>query len=137
MKNYLSGFLLPAFLLCFTACNSRSSLDYSDIPSDSLTVEKGKTLFLQNCSACHDFRQDGIGPQLGGITQEVSAEWLQQFIQNPQTLIEGGDERAVAQYEKYNTYMPPFEHLGEENIKAVIYTFLRLVSSAYIEVKSA
>jgi mono/diheme cytochrome c family protein len=120
MKKFILGLFLPAILLC-QSCNSGTNQSgYSQIPSDSLTVKKGKTLFMQNCSACHDFRQDGIGPQLAGITQEVSSEWLQQFIQNPQTFIDGGDERAVAQYQKFKTYMPPFEHLGLENIEAVI-----------------
>jgi mono/diheme cytochrome c family protein len=121
MKHSLSGFLLPAFLWCFTACNSgSSSLDYSDIPSDSLTVEKGKTLFLQNCSACHDFRQDGIGPQLGGVTSEVPVEWLQSFIKDPKGMIDEGDKRATDLYEQFHSYMPSFAHLEEPQLHALI-----------------
>lgn len=83
-------------------------------------VEKGKSLFLQNCSACHDFRQDGIGPQLGGLTKQVSVEWLQDFIRDPKAMIDGGDERAQALFAQYNTYMPAFSHYDEEDINAVI-----------------
>lgn len=121
MKNFITCIFIPGMFVWVGACNSGSStLDYSHIPSDSLTLGKGKTIFLQNCSACHDFRQDGIGPQLGGVTSEVSAEWLQNFIKDPKTIIESGDERAKVQYENYNTYMPSFAHLGDENIDAVI-----------------
>src|SRR5690606_11171617 len=119
MKDYISGFLIPAFLLCFTACNTgSSSLDYNNIPSDSLTVQKGKTLFLQNCSACHDFRQDGIGPQLGGVTNEVSVEWLQRFIKDPKGIIDAGDERAINLYKQFNSYMPSFAHYEEHDLIA-------------------
>lgn len=108
-------------LLCLSACSSGSStLTYDDLPSDSLTVEKGKTIFLQNCSACHDFRQDGIGPQLGGLTEEVSVEWLQKFIRDPKTMVESGDERSKNIFERYNTFMPSFAHLPAEDINAVI-----------------
>src|SRR5690606_34211030 len=119
MQRALSPILFAGLLLSF-ACQTNSSLDYSDLPNDSLTVEKGKTLFLQNCSACHDFRQDGIGPQLGGLTQEVSVAWLQDFIKDPKKMIAEGDERASNLFARYNTYMPSFAHYQEDDINAVI-----------------
>ena len=120
MQRSLVRTLFVGVLLGFTACQSNSSLDYSDLPYDSLTVEKGKTLFLQNCSACHDFRQDGIGPQLGGITQQVSVGWLRAFITDPKKMIDGGDTRADSLFAHYNTYMPSFAHYQEDDINAVI-----------------
>lgn len=121
MKNIVFRVLLPGLLLFFTACDSgNSSLDYQDLPSDSLTIENGKTLFLQNCSACHDFRQDGIGPQLGGLTREVSVKWLEDFILDPKAVIDAGDERANALFSQYKTYMPGFSHYEETDIHAVI-----------------
>ena len=112
--------IVGGLLLILAACQSNSNSDYSDLPHDSLTVEKGKTLFLQNCSACHDFRQDGIGPQLGGVTQEVSVEWLRDFIKDPKKMIDEGDERASNLFARYNTYMPSFAHYQEDDINAVI-----------------
>lgn len=120
MQRSLVRTLFVGVLLGFTACQSNSSLDYSDLPYDSLTVEKGKTLFLQNCSACHDFRQDGIGPQLGGITQQVSVGWLRAFITDPKKMIDEGDTRADSLFAHYNTYMPSFAHYQEDDINAVI-----------------
>lgn len=120
MQRSLVRTFLAGLVLSFAACQSNSSLDYSDLSTDSLTVEKGRTLFLQNCSACHDFRQDGIGPQLGGLTQEVSAKWLQDFIVDPKKMIDQGDKRATALFARYNSYMPSFNHYAEEDINAVI-----------------
>lgn len=115
------GLLLLAFsIITLASCHSRSSLDYADLPLDSLTIEKGRSLFLQNCSACHDFRQDGIGPQLGGVTEQVSVSWLKDFIADPKRLIDSGDQRASALFSQYNSYMPSFAHYSEEDIHAVI-----------------
>jgi mono/diheme cytochrome c family protein len=105
--------------LSLTACTSRTG-ETSSIATDSVTVMKGQTAFLQNCSACHNFRQDGIGPQLGGITQKVSAEWIKNFIKNPQEMINAGDEHAQNLYKKYNTVMPSFGHLAEEDLQGIV-----------------
>ncbi len=77
----------------FTACNSASA-DNNFISTDSATIAKGKVLFNQQCSGCHNFRQDGIGPQLSGLTAKVSFNWILDFIKNPQQLISSKDERA-------------------------------------------
>src|SRR6187399_2044572 len=81
-------------LLYFSSCESGSSLDKNAISTDTATITAGKTSFIQNCSGCHNFRQDGIGPQLGGLTTEIPAGWINNFIKNPQQVISSGDERA-------------------------------------------
>lgn len=127
MQRALSPILFAGLLLSF-ACQTNSSVDYSDLPNDSLTVEKGKALFLQNCSACHDFRQDGIGPQLGGLTRQVSVAWLRDFIAEPKAMIDRGDERANTLFSEYNSIMPSFAHVGEGNIDALI-TYLHTIQA--------
>ena len=96
------------FLLYFNSCNSGSSFDNSSISTDSAIIAKGKASFIQNCSGCHNFRQDGIGPQLGGLTAEVSADWIQHFIRDPKKIIESGDVRAQKLFKKYKVVMPSF-----------------------------
>src|SRR5690606_35699170 len=127
MKRALSPILFAGLLLSF-ACQTNSSVDYSDLPNDSLTVEKGKALFLQNCSACHDFRQDGIGPQLGGLTRQVSVAWLRDFIAEPIAMIDRGDEGSNALLSEYSSIMPSFAHVGEGNIGALI-TYLHTIQA--------
>ncbi len=78
------------------------STDNKPISADSIIIAKGETAFNRYCSGCHNFRQDGIGPQLGGLTTKVTAEWIQHFIKDPQRVINSGDERAKQLYKKYN-----------------------------------
>lgn len=116
--------LLPLALIfiilsiCSTSCRQRS--DYADIPGDSATVTKGREAFAQNCSACHNFRQDGIGPNLAGVTQEVSADWLKTFIKNPMAVVDAGDERGQKLLARYKTVMPAFPELDDEALTAIV-----------------
>ena len=113
-----SPFYCILILICFTACNTKN--EYSDIPTDSVTVAKGHAAFTQNCSSCHNFRQDGIGPQLGGVTRTVSTEWLRNFIRNPKGVVESGDDRGEKLLARYKTMMPSFAHYTDEDLTQII-----------------
>ena len=118
-RSSITAVLLIASWLCFNGCDSQKS-EVSDIPTDSLTVAKGKLAFTQTCSACHNFRQDGIGPQLGGITRTVSVDWLKSFIKNPEAVVEAGDERGEKLLARYKTLMPSFTHYSDQELIEII-----------------
>lgn len=111
--------LLFALLLLVVAC-TKSQKEHADIPADSVTLARGKQMFEQHCSACHNFRQDGIGPQLGGITREVSHEWLKMFIKDPQGVIQSGDDRGEELLARYKTVMPSFAHFSEDDLNTIL-----------------
>jgi mono/diheme cytochrome c family protein len=100
------------------ACTSRSTNE--NISTDSLVIAKGEEQFKQNCSACHNFRQDAIGPQLAGVTELVPAENLKRFIKDPQAVIASGDEHAKALVEKFHTVMPAFASYSDEDLNGII-----------------
>jgi mono/diheme cytochrome c family protein len=83
-------------------------------------VVHGEKVFEQNCSSCHNFRSNGIGPQLGGLTEQVPDEWIRKFIKDPKGMIEGADERAGVLFGRYNTFMPSFAHMNDEDIDAIV-----------------
>ena len=96
--------------------------------TDEMSLQAGMALFNAHCGSCHNFEQQEIGPNLAGITSEVGKEWLISFIRNPAGKIDGGDQRAVASFEKYGMYMPGFDHLSEsemENLLGFIHGFSR------------
>lgn len=114
------GLLLCVILLGMYSCSPGEKDTDSNISTDTAVISKGAVTFQQSCSSCHTFEQDGIGPHLGGITEEVSAEWLSGFIKNSQEMIVSGDERAKALFERYQVYMPSFSYLSEEEIEQLI-----------------
>lgn len=83
-------------------------------------LAKGQQLFESNCTACHSFKQKGIGPNLAEVTSQASAEWLRKFIRNAPELIATGDSRAVKLLEEYKQYMPPFTTLTDTDLQAIL-----------------
>lgn len=88
--------------------------------SDTLIVQKGEALFERKCASCHNFRQDAIGPQLGGVTTRMSNRWLERFIRNPKSVIQSGDKHAAAMVQKYHAVMPSFETLNKDQVHQLI-----------------
>lgn len=116
--SFISALCCFLVLIYFTSCTSRTQ--YSDIPTDSVTIAKGQAAFTQNCSSCHNFRQDGIGPQLGGVTRTVSTDWLKNFIRNPKGVVDAGDDRGEKLLARYKTLMPSFAHYTDQELTEII-----------------
>jgi mono/diheme cytochrome c family protein len=110
--------LSAAWVLSCT--HSKSSDNTTETTTDTVAIQKGQAIFAQQCGACHNFRQDGIGPQLGGVTSMKSAAWIKTFVKNPQQVIESGDERAQQLHEKFKTIMPSFPTLTDEDLDNVV-----------------
>ena len=88
--------------------------------NDPEVVENGKNIFRTYCASCHDLENDQIGPKLGGVTREVDYAWIKNFIKSPRQMIESRDERAKRLFDSYQTYMPDFNFLEEEQTMAVL-----------------
>lgn len=113
------AFFFSGWLLILAACSTKNGSE-NEIQTDSATVARGHAIFNQTCAACHTIDQDAIGPALGGVTDQVSAEWLATFIRDPKTVIESGDARAKALFEKYKTIMPSFAYYNKDEIDGII-----------------
>ena len=117
--NKLTIFCL--FLLSFVfACSPEKKEFGKDISTDASQILRGKKLFEQNCSSCHRFDGDAIGPNLSGLTRQVASEWIRAFIQNPAEMIAKKDSRALALFEKYRSEMPGYPQLKQEELDALL-----------------
>ena len=86
MNKSLSFYLLPVlFALVLFSCGHGKATN--TISTDSLSIARGKIIFDQSCSGCHGFHQDGIGPDLSGIIEKDSADWIKEFIHSPQAMV--------------------------------------------------
>lgn len=120
MNDRFYQYLFVLVISIAWSCSSGEPKLEALISMDEAALESGENLFDTHCSSCHGFEQDGIGPHLGAITREQPLDWLRHFIKNPTELIDSGDERAKAVFERYNTYMPAFGYLEEQEIDAII-----------------
>ncbi len=104
----------------FANCNSGVNATKNPISTDPVVIKKGQDIFGERCSGCHNFKLDGIGPDLGGITSVHSAEWIKNFISNPKQVLESGDTTAQKLIKQYKLVMPSFENSPDSDINAVI-----------------
>lgn len=111
-----TGILL---MLYFSSCTT-SSPEESTISTDSTSIANGQVLFTQNCGTCHNFKTDGIGPHLGGLTKTISIDWIKDFIKDPKAVIESNDDRAQGLFSKYKTVMPSFPQYTDDQIDELV-----------------
>lgn len=104
-----------------------------EISMESSQISKGKQLFEQHCSSCHQFDKDAIGPNLSGLTRQVETAWIREFIKNPTGALERKDPRAVALFEKFRTQMPSYPQLQEAELDAML-SYLHTFSTAPIPI---
>ncbi|RDC63095.1 PQQ-dependent sugar dehydrogenase [Adhaeribacter pallidiroseus] len=88
--------------------------------TDEHVLIDGKQLFQSNCTACHNFEQKGIGPNLAGVTGRETKEWLTKFIPNAPAVIQSGDAHATKLVAEYKQVMPAFTSLTSENVEALL-----------------
>jgi mono/diheme cytochrome c family protein len=85
------------------------------------TINEGKVIFNQRCSACHKIGGGRlVGPDLAGVSNRRSEKWLRTFIKTPMSLVNSGDETAVAIFEKFNKMPMPDQSLSNSEIDAVL-----------------
>lgn len=88
--------------------------------SHTPNISNGTKVFETNCVTCHNFQQDGIGPQLGGLKGVVEQDYLIKFIKSPKAMVEAKDARATATYNKFGTMMPDFHQLKTNDLQDVV-----------------
>ena len=93
-------------------------------------LDSGAEVFQRGvCNACHTIGGGKlVGPDLAGINQRRSRDWLVGFIGSPQAVIESGDKDAVALLAEYNGILMPDAPISEDEILTIL---------AYIEAQSS
>lgn len=77
--------------------------------------------FTSFCGACHTIGGgQRVGPDLKGVTERRSREWLIKFITNSQAMIASGDPDANAVFEKYNKTVMPNAPYSQPQIEEII-----------------
>lgn len=88
---------------------------------------KGKSLFNQNCAACHALNRKMTGPALANVESRLAEEegldreWLYAWIRNSPGMIKSGDPYSVKIYNEYNqAAMTAFPTLSNQDIDDIL-----------------
>ncbi len=88
---------------------------------DGWTQELGEQIFQTTCFACHTIGGGRlVGPDLAGVHERRSQEWLESFVKSSQSMIDDGDAEAVAVFEEFNRMPMPDSLVSEEQIRQVL-----------------
>lgn len=83
--------------------------------------DPGSALFQQTCSACHKIGGGRlVGPDLAGVTEKRTEDWLVRFIKSSQSMVRAGDPVAVALYKEYNQIPMPDQALSDVQIRSIL-----------------
>ena len=83
--------------------------------------DSGEQVFNTTCFACHTIGGGRlIGPDLAGVHEKRSQEWLEKFIKSSQSMINAGDAEAIAVFEEYNSMLMPDAVASDEQIRQVL-----------------
>lgn len=81
----------------------------------------GEQNFQQHCGICHTVGSGKlVGPDLAGVHERRSREWLETFVKSPQAMINSGDAEAVAIFAEFNQLPMPDPLLSAAQIKDVL-----------------
>jgi len=83
-------------------------------------AQDGAKLFKANCTACHQLGARLVGPDLLGVSEKRTEEWLIKFIQSSQGLIASGDADAKAIFEEFYSIAMPDQAFSTGEIKSIL-----------------
>lgn len=98
-----------------------------------LYSQDGESIFKLNCAACHTIGKGTlIGPDLANVHLRRNRDWLFKIIRSSQTLINSGDETAIALFKQFNmVQMPDQTAFTDDDLNAIL-TYIEGESPEYI-----
>lgn len=100
-----------------------SSLELGEV--DQALASEGEALFTANCTACHKTDKRYIGPEVAGVTERRTPEWIMNMILNPTEMIQK-DPLAKQLVGEYNGAVMANQNLTEEQARAILEYFRTL-----------
>jgi len=89
--------------------------------AQTLAAEPGEQEYNTFCGICHTIGGGTlIGPDLAGVHDRLSQEWLEKFVASSTSVIGSGDAYAVELFEKFNKITMPDATVPPEKIKEIL-----------------
>jgi cytochrome c2 len=104
--------LIAIFLASAAGCLTVRAADSSE----------AKMIFHKRCTGCHTFgKGTKVGPDLKGITERRTREWLLRFIRGSSRVIQTGDPTATKLFREFKQErMPDWSDLSAEQVAAIL-----------------
>jgi nitrite reductase (NO-forming)/hydroxylamine reductase len=102
-----SGSLIAFSALIIAAALGGARTAQAQAKIDAQAADRGKKIWnSKQCFGCHELgRQQATGPDLIGVTDRRSNEWLHSWLKDPMAMT-GSDTVAMALKKQYGSQMP-------------------------------
>ena len=115
IKIKMSTKLLKTVLIATLFNLNHSSFSQTKYSLDSKSIQSGKEIFELQCATCHNFTQNGIGPELSQVTKKRDKNWLINYLKNPQKVM-----ATEPNFDKRTIAMPAFAHLKKTEVENLL-----------------
>lgn len=109
---------------------SKPAAAQEHFPVNAKLAQTGKKLFAaKGCNGCHTIgKGDLAAPDLGGLLERRSPDWIKQWLHDPPRMLES-DDTAKALMKRFNGLRMPELDLNEKMIDALM-NYIALETSA-------
>ncbi len=124
MKKLIGSILLIVVLMSFQTM-PKSTVKKTTVPvaTPKASIERGKTIYLQRCLACHQADGGGV-PHLNAPLDRATAVVGKDKAKIIRIVLKGLTDRAEIDGETYNNNMAPNSDLKDQQIADVL-TYIR------------
>ena len=90
--------------------------------ADAALAKTGKSKFSsKGCNACHSIGKGKMaGPDLNGLYERRTAEWVKNWLKDPNTML-ATDDQAKAMLKEYNGIKMPNLKLSDADVEALMH----------------
>jgi len=108
-------------LVIALAVGGTATLQAQGMKVDSIAAARGKKVWnSKQCYGCHELgRTQSTGPDLVGVTDRRSAEWLRKWLKDP-VMMAGDDSTAAALKKQFQGAQMPNLKLTNQEVDALI-----------------
>lgn len=93
----------------------------ASLAQDQAAITAGEQIFQTYCFACHGIGEaQRIGPDLAGVHNRRSQDWLERFVKSPQAVIDSGDADAAELLATFNGMVMPPATISDQQITEVL-----------------
>lgn len=86
----------------------------------SAVEKRGKMLWTnRGCGGCHGIGKKQAGPDLMGLEQRRSREWINKWLKETDTML-GSDSTAMAMLAEWNGIRMPKQDMSDGDIEAIL-----------------
>jgi glucose/arabinose dehydrogenase/mono/diheme cytochrome c family protein len=111
----MSTKLLKTVFVAILFTQVQYSFSQTSYSLDTKNITSGKEMFEIQCAACHNFSQNGIGPELSQTIKKRDKNWFINYLKNPQKTM-----AAEPNFDKRTIAMPSFAHLKKPEVENLL-----------------